>query len=592
VIPERVDDPAVDLGRLLTAAARKLGAETVDEMLARQRPPARAAAHRAVGTVSAAGWRSSPDAMAVHLTASSPTPMKPWRYVKLLGDAFRRAVTGESPRQIWNLPARYGKSTMASQWGPAWALDRDPSHRIGLTSYGDLLALRNARAVQDIVEANASNLHVRLRKNRKAAGRFETPEGGGIIAAGVGSALTGIGLHGLVVDDPFKNWQEAHSENKRQTVWDWYRAVARLRLESDDAWIIVCMTRWHEEDLSGMLEAQDIVGEGEGWEVVRLPAIAETPDLNSTIPSMRLPDPLGRAPGEVLEPERFSVESVKARATALGSYLAAGLEQQRPAPAEGGEIMRAWWQWADAAPPRFDDSLTSWDMKLKDKTGGDYVVGQTWGRTGSDYWAVDQLRGQWNLVTTKTAIALMAVRHPKVKRHIIENTGNGPEVIDQLRSPQKGYVVAEEVASALGMTRDERTKVQALMRRGMSGIIPENPKGDKVARVRAQTPLIEAGNVHLLERDWATSLVNEAASFPRGAHDDQVDAMSQALKRLAKGPASTRAPSGTTSAPKRDRQIGQAATGTGNVKKPRVNRATISRAPSRQVKPNRSGRAR
>jgi phage terminase large subunit-like protein len=223
-------------------------------------------------------------------------------------------------------------------------------------------------------------------------------------------------------------------------------------------------------------------------------------------------------------------------------------------------------------------------MKMKDKKGGDYVVGQAWGRTGSSYWCVDQLRGQWNMATTKAAIALMAIRHPKVKRHVIENTGNGPEVMEQLRAPQARYVVSEVIAGELGMSGDERVLVERLLRRGMSGLLPENPKGDKVARVRAQSPLIEAGNVHLLDRAWARSIVDESAAFPRGAHDDQVDAWSQALKRLSHlGTASTAPAPARSVAAKPDRKIGTASTGA-----PRalVTRAG-GRAPARSTKPGR-----
>jgi phage terminase large subunit-like protein len=580
-VPEPVDDPVEDLGRLLV----HMGPDEVARFVARLPGEYVPLLDRALGRISTTSWRSTPAAMAAHLTERSFRPVQRWGYVELLSDAYRRAVTGESIRQIWNLPARYGKSTIGSQWGSVWALDRHPWIKLALTSYGDELANENATIVRDLLIEHGDSLSVRLRKDRRRNDRFVTEEGGGLIAAGVGSGLTGFGAHGIVVDDPFKNWQEAHSPARRALVWNWFRSVVRLRLESETAFLIVVMTRWHEDDLAGMLEAADIAGDGEGWEIIRLPALAEAPDPDSLLPSLRLPDPLGRAPGEPLEPLRFSLAAVTARATALGSYLAAGLEQQRPSPEEGGEIMRAWWQWATAPPPRFDDSLTSWDMKMKDKKGGDYVVGQTWGRTGSSYWCVDQLRGQWNMATTKAAIALMGIRHPKVKRHVIENTGNGPEVMEQLRAPQKGYVVSEAIAGELGMSGDERRSVERLLRRGMSGLLPENPKGDKVARVRAQSPLIEAGNVHLLDRAWARSIVDESAAFPRGAHDDQVDAWSQALKRLSHlGTASTAPAPARKVETKPDRKIGTASTGA-----PRalVTRASTGRAGARSTKPGR-----
>lgn len=518
-----------DLAQLILAGA------PIGEFMADQPPEYAMVIEQAAAELSI-GWRANPGTMMQRLTRGR---RKLWRYVQILADAFRRAVEGESIRQIWNVPARYGKSTIGSQWGPVWAFDRNPSIKLALTSYGDELANENAIVVRDLLLEHSGVLNAQLRPDRRRMDRFVTSEGGELIAAGVGSALTGFGADGAIVDDPFKNWQEAHSPSMRQRVWNWYRAVVRLRLEYDLSFIIVVQTRWHEEDLTGMLTAADEEGDGEGWEVIRLPALADRPD-----------DLLGRELGEVLEPERFSLEGVKARHKALGSYLTAGMEQQLPAPEEGGEILRVWWRWDDAMPLKADDWVTSWDMKLKDKESGDYVVGQAWGRTGADYWCVDQMRGQWNQATTRAAIALMSVRFPQIKRHLVENTGYGPEVMASLRGGLVGYVLSDDIAGLLGMTVEERAQVQVILRRGIPGITPVNPKGSKTVRMRAESPLIEAGNVHLpTQASWAGALVDEAAAFPDGAHDDMVDAMSQALSKLAKGPASIKAPRGVTRKP-------------------------------------------
>ena len=66
------------------------------------------------------------------------------------------------------------------------------------------------------------------------------------------------------------------------------------------------------------------------------------------------------------------------------------------------------------------------------------------------------------------------------------------------------------------------------------GILPVNPAGGKIARAAAVSPLIEAGNVYLPHpaiRPWVNDFIEECAAFPNGAHDDQVDAMTQALLR-------------------------------------------------------------
>lgn len=493
---------------------------------------------RVISTRTGRGWRADPLSMAERFGVLRRMP-----HTELLSRKFVDAVRGRSVRQIWNLPARYGKSIVASRYGPAWAFDDDPTIKIALGSYGKTLAQENGSAVRDLLVQHQDVLRPRLHPGRRRNDRFLTTQGGGLIAAGVGSALTGFGANGIVVDDPFKDSAEAHSEARRLLVWNWYRSVVRTRLEDrPDApgWIIVVMTRWHEDDLTGMLLQADLDDDGEEWELIRLPAIAEETNPLASQPWMRTPDLLGRAPGDVLAPDLYPLKSVLARAKSLGSYITAGMEQQRPAPEEGTDILRSWWK-HDVLPPNYDVAITSWDMKLKDKETGDFVVGQAWGRTQADYWCMDQLRGQWNMPTTMAAIALLAVRNPQCGAHIIENTGNGPEVMAALRAGNKTYELSDDISGKLGMTKAERIKVQNVLRNGMTGLIAENPKGDKRARMRAQTPKIEAGNVHLkLHANWVQGFVDEMASFPTGAHDDQVDACSQGLKRLTNAEASFR----------------------------------------------------
>lgn len=475
--------------------------------------------------------------------------LQPMAHTRLLSDKFVEAVRGDDPFQIWNLPAQHGKSNIASRWGPTWALEDDPSTPIILGSYGYTLARENAVFIRDTLVEHGDVLSTRLRRDRRRADRFVTHQQGGVLASGVGGSITGFGARGIVIDDPLKNWQEAHSEARRELVWKWWQSTIRTRLHDRPGrpgWIIVVMTRWHEDDLTGRLLEADESGDGDGWTLVRMPAIAEAPNPKASEWWMRAPDLLGRQVGEALAPLLYDLRALKARARALGSYLTAGMEQQRPAPEEGTEVLRGWWKWYTIPPRKWDDATTSWDMKLKDKESGDFVVGQAWCRTGSDFWMLDQLRGQWNQATTKAAIALLSVRNPRIRRHVIENTGNGPEVMAELRRADDDYVLSETIRSLLGMTDAEVPRVERLIRQGMSGLLPENVKGSKAVRFRAQSPLVEAGNVHVPEDARGESLVNEAAAFPNGSHDDQVDAFSQALKRLSVGTGTATASTGRT----------------------------------------------
>lgn len=532
-LPPPVPDPFDDVCQLVAS----MTPDEVEAFAARLDPDDLSILEGAIERVAAAGWRSHPAAMAQFL---DPTFRRP-PYVDLLSGKFRDAADGISRRQIWNLPGRYGKSTLI-QWGATWLYDRtEGKARLILVSYGQALANELADGIRERLRAHASLLRADLRRDRQAINRFVTDAGGGLLAAGINASITGFGanaLGGIVIDDPFKNWQDAHSETKREHVWNQYRGTIRNRLDEEDGFIIVVHHRVHEDDLTAKLLAEQGKDEyGDEWDLVSLPAIAVEGDL------------LGRAPGEPLDPEVRPIADVRKRAAGLGSYLASALEQQDPTPEEGTDIKRAWFRIEDALPPAFDDACTSWDLKLKDKESGDYVVGQAWWRVAGGYWLVEQVRGQFDHATTANAIALLAVRRPEIRTHIIEAAGSSDSVVPELRRKRPDYEVSDEMATRLGMTEIERAEVQALRRRGMSGLVPKTVSGEGSKRVRARTyvvPNAEAGDVYLQgAAPYVPALLDELAAFPNGSHDDQVDAMSQAIARLSTGQASAAVPTGT-----------------------------------------------
>lgn len=484
-----------------------------------------------------ASWRTDPASMAAFLDDTFRRPA----YVRLLARKFREGIEGTSPRQIWNLPARYGKSTIL-QWGVTWALDRSEGRaRNILVSYGQELADENADAIRARLREHADVLRCQLRRDRQALKRFKTDNGGGLLAAGLDATITGFGVTKggvLAVDDPFKNWQSAHSEAQRDHVFNQYIGTLRNRLDDEDAFILIIHHRVHEDDLTARLRKRMATSDdeyGDRWDQTVLPALAVKGDV------------LGRDVGEPLDPERFPYASVRRRAAGMSSYLASALEQQDPTPEEGTDIKRAWFRIESTLPTAPDDSCTSWDLKLKDKEAGDYVVGQAWWRVAGGYWLMDQVRGGFDHATTANAIALLAVRRPEITRHVIEAAGSYDDVVPLLRNPHPDYVIDDEMATRLGMNEAERAAVQALRRRGMSGIVLRAPKGDKRVRARAQiTPKAEAGDVHVREdAAYLDPLLDELAAFPNGTNDDQVDAMSQALHELDGMPAVVTKPTGT-----------------------------------------------
>lgn len=458
-------------------------------------------------------WRTSPAAFAQHWDAA----YRRWRYVELISDFMARAVDTaagvdvERPltRGIVMLPSRYGKTRTTSVATPGWGLDRYPHLKFVLASYGDELAMANSLEVRDTIEAHSAELRVRIRRDKRAVKMWRTSAGGQVRAVGAGAGLTGHGGDVLIVDDLFKDWQEAHSPAIRDARWNWFRTVLYLRQQTGHSAIVVVGTRWHEDDVVGrLLEGHEDV-EPEAWEVLRIPALAESPEEQGAKPWEQGPDPLGRAPGEVIEPERFEKPAVLARAKQLGSYLTAGMEQQRPSSAEGGILKRKWWGFYTARPlpHEADDWLTSWDMSFADAKDSSFVVGQVWARVGSRRLLIDQVRDQMDYPTARRAVVSLGAKWPHVTRHVVESKANGPAVIADLR----GH---------------------------MAGLIGREPKGSKTARAHAAAGLVEGGDVLLpdpgivdgqVDRSFVHGFVDECAAFPGGTNDDQVDAFSQGM---------------------------------------------------------------
>lgn len=493
-----------------TGALDELAAEVLDldpdelaALLATLEPDEVELIDLALSTLEAEAWRTDPSFMGAHL---DPAGYTRWGYVALLGEKFRQAVEGESIRQLWMMPARYGKTLNASVWGPVWGLDRYPWLRLILTSYGAELAEQNSASVRDLIDLHASALRVKVHPRKRASKRWWTTEGGQVLAAGVGGAMTGFGGDVIVIDDAFKNYEEASSEANRKKVWNWYKSVVYLRRQTEQSAIIVAGTRWHEQDLQGLLLKPPDGEEPEEWDVVRLPALAEAPNPDGPAWE-QLPDPLGRAPGEPLEPGRFTKAEVLRKHRVLGSYLTAAMEQQRPSSAEGGIFKRKWWRQYTTRPVEADDWQIVWDSSFADKKDSSYCVGALWARVGSRKLLVDLVRDRMDYPTFKRTVVSFAKKWPQARVVRIEDKANGPAVLADLRGT-------------------------------VSGMVPYTPQGSKESRARAVSADVEAGDVLLpdpgiddpkVDRSFVHEFINEHAQFPTGSHDDQVDTTTMAL---------------------------------------------------------------
>ncbi|MEN2765768.1 phage terminase large subunit [Ornithinibacillus xuwenensis] len=387
-----------------------------------------------------------------------------------------------------NMPPRHSKSMTITETLPSYYLGQFPEDRVIEISYNDTFARKFGKKNKEKVRQFGKELfNIELSKDSSAADEWNLSNNiGGMISRGVLSGITGQGADLMIIDDPIKNREEADSETHREKIWGEWVDSFSSRLHPG-AVVILILTRWHEDDLQGRLLSSEY-GEPLDWQVYNFPLEAEKDDL------------LGRSIGEPLWEERYGYKFIEERKRYPSSFNS--LYQGRPTSQEGNIIKRHWWKYYDENKlPPVAIKIMSIDATFKDGDDNDFVSIQVWGKSGVNSFLIDQTKARMDFTATIQAIQNMRAKHSDVRGIFIEDKANGPAIISMLANK-------------------------------LPGIIPVKPDGGKVARVNAVTPYIEAGNVYIPRTKWIHDFVEECASFPSGKHDDQVDAMSQALNRL------------------------------------------------------------
>lgn len=265
---------------------------------------------------------------------------------RLIAAKLDQVVEGQCKRLMIFAPPQHGKSELVSVRLPAFWMGRRPEDPVLLASYAASLAEGKSRYAREIVESTAFQClfpRLRTRQDSRAVDEWHLAEHRAYMkAVGVGGPVTGHGGMLGIIDDPFENWEKAQSKTIREKVWDWWRATFRTRIWENGA-IVLIMTRWHPDDLAGRLLDE----QGSEWDVLRLPAVAETQeerDEASRVLHLPLgqPDPLGREPGEPLAPRRFSSVALAALKRDVGSLAWYAEYQGFPHEIEGNLFKRGW----------------------------------------------------------------------------------------------------------------------------------------------------------------------------------------------------------------------------------------------------------
>jgi len=452
------------------------------------------------------------------------TRFLPGYHIDAICDHLQACATRQIKRLLITIAPRHSKSSLVSVLYPSWLWTFAPTERSLFASYSLALATRDSVRTRRVIESDWYRKrwpHVELVDDQNLKASFENTLTGNRHSTAVGAATTGLGGSQLVVDDPIAV-QEAESAAVRESTLTWFREAWSTRANTHDTCRIVVMQRVHQRDVVGYC-----LEEG-GWEHLNLPFEFEG-DRRKTI--IGWSDPRTKQ-GDVLWPARYSdPDEVASMKKTMGPAGVAGQLQQRPVPRGGAIFKKEWFRFwypddgpvpppvvaqkeggdyvecvQKALPPVSEiGQLASWDLAFKGGAKNDYVVGQVWTnarRAPADKYLLAQERGQWDFVQTLAAIRRMQAQYPTTQT-LVEDKANGSAVIASIRSE-------------------------------IPGMIAINPQGGKESRASAIAPLLEAGNVyfpHPAIFPWVDQFLDELLTFPRGNHDDQVDAMTQALSR-------------------------------------------------------------
>ncbi|PCI52556.1 MAG: hypothetical protein COB36_14785 [Alphaproteobacteria bacterium] len=400
---------------------------------------------------------------------------------KAIAEALEAVERGDIDRLMITMPPRHGKSELATRRFPAWFLGRNPDKDVISSSYNSDLAMDFGRDVRNIMRDpsyGAVFSEVGLSQDSQAANRFATPQGGRYNAAGVGTSVTGRGAHVFIVDDPLKDREEAESERRRNTVWNWYTSTAYTRLEDGGA-IIVIQTRWHEDDLAGRLLEAEKQGK-DAWVHIDLPAINDK--------------------GEALWSAKYPIKNLERIRDNIGSRDWSALYQQKPSPDEGALFKREWFRYYTEKPKHLNIYAAS-DYAVTD-SAGDWTVHLIVGVDPDDnIYLLDLWREQTSSnVWIESQIDLGVKWRPLIWA-------------------EEGGVIHKSINPALTKRMRER---KACFRRETI-----NPIHSKEARAQSISARYAMGKVyHPSNAPWLADLEREMLSFPYAKHDDQVDPLS------------------------------------------------------------------
>ncbi|MFL6386096.1 MAG: phage terminase large subunit [Terriglobales bacterium] len=422
-------------------------------------------------------------------------------YLTLIRDGDFKSVCGDLEGIIFNVPPRTMKSLLISVFFPIWVWTTRPSCRFMFVSYSEKLSTQHSIFRRSIIESEWYQKEwasvFTLSRDQNVKSHYGNSHRGVMFSTGMQATATGMGGDILIFDDPL-NPEQAISQVEREAVNLRFDTTFRSRINDPATGVkIIIMQRLHELDLTGHVLAR----ESSRWEHVSLPATAPE-DKGWIFPSSK--EVKNQKAGDLLWEARLPQSFLDSQRVGMGSWAFNGQYQQTPAPLDGGIIKRQWVRFYRQMPEKFEFMVQSWDCTFSGGSENDFVAGQVWGRFGGKYFMLPyRTYDRLDFGPTMAAIKACHAKYPQANAVLIEDKANGPAIISELQKE-------------------------------IPGVVPVNPEGGKLARAQATAPLWESGSIELPDPQlfgctWVEDYLHNICTFPKAAHDDDVDATSQAL---------------------------------------------------------------
>lgn len=414
---------------------------------------------------------------------------------------------------------RMGKSWITTLHTPGWYFSKYPDRKVAVITYsddfswewGDLIhqQLRDDNEFVD-VKGNRQLIRERLHKGEM---RF----------AGIGGKITGTGYHFGLIDDPFKNSEEAMSETTRESKDRWYGSTYLTRKEPR-AVEIMMFTPWHEDDLSGRRVFDEETGDvNDDWAYLALPALALDPEEVGE----DYVDPMGREPGQALCPARKTRSELEKIREEDPLWFEA-MYQCRPSLEAGGILSPPYHYWFDAGSHYQLNTGESGGLLVPKRDCVRFATVDL-AATKND-WSDWSVFGVWDFHRDLQQLILVWMERVR-----IESSTHQEWVTDLAKTWGTETVGIEDATYG-------KTLIQYLVRRGGLHVRPLKVDGtDKIARAIPYGYAITNSQVWFPRgAPWLAKWEAEHRVFPNGQHDDMVDVAAYAWHMSRTMPASGR----------------------------------------------------